>query len=299
MCATLAASNAARLLLDADFLLKSAEPDLYDWCMNVSDADIGKLSDKEVGTFMSKMDYPRVVTSLSLLHHSMQEVGKAGLAFEYIMSRKDLDYDKDYYKRFMNHDERIKAAVKLMKLLKIWVNQLDNVYQDLESLRRATLYVDYDPNLGVWVDPGSLGFPMKAGSFYSDRVFTTLFECLSGVKSKESEDLANLGLARERLMVFVYCFGLRNLLKRIIIGLGEYCAELLKDPQVKRETSKSIGLATYLKIPDDTPENLRRYELLHRLERLLDLLSPEAVDKFSAEVRRRFAESEQQDGTSS
>jgi AbiV family abortive infection protein len=287
-CGVLAASNARRLLDDGDFLLKSAGPELYDWFKKV-EPDMAMPSDEESKSLALRVNYPRLTTALSLLILSMQELGKAILADEYIRKQKDLHYDRDYWGRFHSHDDRLITAVDLMKRIHRWPPELEKRSKDLEVLRLGSLYVDYNFALGIWLDPTSLGSPEESGSIYSDLVLTGLLEGISGSKDQRNGEDLDLILGLERFTTFGFCYGLAVFLSPTINDLLTYFISLLKKPQVKEELAKSVRFAEFLGEAEDFPEPLREKEMLRRLEMITELLSPGFAAQFNKEFREHYS----------
>jgi AbiV family abortive infection protein len=283
-------------LKDGDLLLKTAAPEMYQWWSALEskirsqpDYEVEHLGDKEAAEYASKAEYPRLITALSLFALAMQEVGKAALAIEQVKKREDLSYESDYREKFLNHRVKEKAAADLMKKLKVWPPPLEKRSKNLEVLRQAALYVDFDFNFGIWVDPSALGSPEESGSMYSGALFTGLVESLSGSgDDKDSEEMTALMLGTERFNTFSFAFLLKTSLASTVKVLEEYSEGLLKDAEVKREIGMSIRFAEYLTIPKGLSKEQEMEEMARRLDKITRLISPMIAGQVDSEVRDHF-----------
>lgn len=289
-CASLSISNAQRLLRDGELLLKSAGPVLFDWFEQATRSPSWKVpNDEEAAAFSRTVEYPRLITAISLIVLAMQEIGKARLAMDYIKAKKDLDYQTDYRRKFLDHESRLNAAKDLMEKLEHWPDALKKRSGNLETIRQASLYVEYDYNFGLWLDPASLGSPEEEGSWYSGSVLTGLIEALSGRYDRENPDsLSKLSLGTERFNTFAFGFLLSFNLTRTANDLAEYFEKLMKDPELQERIGKSVRFRNYLRKPADMSEELWLKELLNRLEKITELISPGFGETIGKEVRDSF-----------
>jgi AbiV family abortive infection protein len=294
-CIRLSALNAERLLKDADLLLRTAGPEVYYWWVNLQsridsnpESDLPHLDDKETTQLASKVDYPRLITALSLLVLAVQEVGKAALAIEQLGKKKDLDFKGDYQKRFVNHRAREQAAASLMKKLKLWPPGLEKRSKNLEVLRQASLYVDYDFNFGIWLDPSALGSPEESGSMYSGALLTGFVELLLGRDWRDPEGQTDTMLGGERFNTFSFAILLKSSLTPTIKVVKEYVEELTKNAKVKRSIGRSIRFAQYLRTPKGLSRKQEVEEMARRLNNITKLLSPMIAGKVDRETREHF-----------
>jgi AbiV family abortive infection protein len=290
LCGTLSASNARRLLDDADLLLRSAGPELYAWFERLKvEPTTGSPTDDEAVAFAKKVGYPRLITALSLLVLAMQEIGKARLSMDYIKEKKNLDYNKDYRAKFADHAAKSNAAKNLMKELNNWPEVLEKRSRNLEVIRQASNYVDYDYNYGLWLDPTSLGAPDEGGSWYSHSVLTGLLDLmLGGDKSEASNELTTASLYTERFNTFAFGWSLNYFLSQTSKVLEDRFANLLKDEEIQKQIAASTRFRDYLRRPADIPEGLWVKEVARRLQKITELVSPGIAQEMKAEVDRFF-----------
>lgn len=287
ICIALSVSNAKRLQQDADLLLKLCGPELYSWFDKI-DIDTKVPNDNEAQAFASKVNYPRLITSLSVLILSVQEIGKAGIAIDHARMKKDLSYEKDYKGKLLLHGDRIDAASNLLKKLGYWPDYLERRKHNFEIVRQKSLYVDYDYNFGVWMDPTALGEPEDEGFLYSGVILSGFMEMLDGKPWRSADGLTDMMLGTERFNTFAFAKVLSHTLEQALVSLQKVSDQMGKDAR-EQGVMKTIRFAQYLDV-SSLPQDQRGRVFIERLGKLMKLLEPKIAAKTMKEAYGHFNE---------
>lgn len=272
MCVELSALNSNCLVRDAQLLLELSSPKTFEAVRKSIEGEHSYVSGEDALPLAKTIEPSRMMNSVSLIILAMQELGKAYLAAQYFGSKKDLDFE-DYQRILLNHDKKLETAIELLKELGLWREVLDQWAIELEQLRRATSYVDYDHNYGLWFGPTAVGSPEKNSLRYSAANLLYLLLYLEGQHQIARDESYEL-FAEDFLNTFVLFFGLADMISKAASVL----LNAVKEVSDSKRSDIRYEPRFFKRFRIDAATSRKEKELLDRLRQFVSRAYPFSSD---------------------